>query len=107
MRPDAIHAQAEHLRVQLFELLQVVDKAGVLASANGAEIQRIKDQDDLAFPRKIGKLDFFLTLVLERELRSGLSYRYGHEASSNSNNGYQVLRARSAGAGSTFTLNAP
>src|SRR6266478_3852963 len=89
VRPDAVHAQAEHLRIQLFELLQVIDEAGVLVRADGAEIQRIKDQDHIAPPGKIGKLDFLLTLVFEREIRSGLSYGDGHEASSGSNNSCQ------------------
>src|SRR5882762_3183622 len=105
VRPDAVHAQAEHLRVELLKLFQIVDKTGVLIRANGAEIKRIKNQDDIALPGKIGKLDFLLILILEREFRSGLSYSDGHEASSGLNDCCQISRARCTRAGSTFALN--
>jgi hypothetical protein len=58
--------------------------------ADGAEIERIEDQDDIALACKISKLDIILILVLKCEFRSGLSYGNRHGASSESNEGCQI-----------------
>jgi len=54
----------------------------VLIRADGAEIERIKNQDDIVLARKIGKLYFLLRLVFQGEIGSGLSYGNRREASS-------------------------
>src|ERR1700722_8488357 len=82
VRPGAIDAQAEHLRIERFKLLQIVDKTGVFVGANRAEIEWIKNQYDVALAREVRKLDFLLRLVFQREVGSGLSYGNRHEASS-------------------------
>jgi len=62
-------------------LFQIINETGVFVRAKRAEIERVKNQDDVAFARKIGKLDFLLRLVFQGEVGSGLSYGKRHEAS--------------------------
>jgi hypothetical protein len=53
----------------------------MLVRANRTEIERVKNQDDIALARKVGKFDFFLRLIFQGEVWSGLSHGYRHEAS--------------------------
>src|ERR1700735_1211206 len=74
VRPHAIDAQAEHLRVELVEALQIVDEADVFIGADRAPIERIEHEHDIFLAAKIRQLHILLILILERKIRSLRSY---------------------------------
>src|SRR5262249_51408150 len=79
--PGAIDTNSQNLGIQLFKIAHVIDEASVLVGAGGAPIKRIPDQNDVLFSGKIGKLYFFLVLILQAKVRRGLPYSDGHDAS--------------------------
>src|SRR5882724_3096869 len=82
VRPDAVDADAENLRIQILERLHFVDEAGVLVGAGGAPVERVPYENDVLLAAKIRKLYFFFVLIVEREIRRYVSNSDGHEQSS-------------------------
>src|SRR6202042_839488 len=82
VRPNAVDADAEYLRVQFLEILHVVHEADVLVGAGGTPIERGKHDDHILLTLIIGQLHLFLTLISQGEIGSSWSNRECHSSSS-------------------------
>src|SRR5687767_159589 len=80
MGPGAVHANAEHLRVETLELRQVVTEAHMLVGAHRAEVKRIKGQHDI-LPLQVAKLVLLVIVGSKVEIRCWLAYRDCHDRS--------------------------
>src|SRR5262245_37061401 len=57
VRPVAVDAHAEHLRVDPLELTEVVLEAGELLRAGWAEVERVEREDDVALAAEVAEAD--------------------------------------------------
>src|SRR6202035_3613763 len=71
VRPCAVHAYAEHLRVELVKTFHVIHQTNVLVGTHRAPVERVEDEDYIFLALKFGKLHFFLALILQCEVQIG------------------------------------
>ncbi len=64
MRPYAVDAHTQHLRIQLLEALHVIHKADVLVGAHRAPVERVENDNHVFLALKVRELDFLLILAL-------------------------------------------
>src|SRR5258706_4990633 len=79
--PDAVNAQAQDLRIEILELLLIVDHAGVLFGAGWAPVEGIEDQDYAFLAFVVAELYFLLILISQGEFRGWCADGWWHDSS--------------------------